>query len=831
MLTKCAKAVRSAAKEMGREGLTDADLKGIEDRMSATMRRMARSDPEWKGYPQDMRVSLAAEQAIADIRAEADRKAANKVRQVLVVAQTEQRLHGLQTAFKGTSAQALRRDFELTHLYEGALKREATGNLMTLIEAAGNNQGAGIGRKFLMSAFDAENPVMTRDIVREVFKNADGSTGNTVAKEAARSWLDTIEGLRQRFNNAGGDVGKLEYGYTPQPHDRARIRKAGRDAWADKTLPLLDRERYVNDDGSRMGDADVKQLLSKSWETITTEGLNKTEPGAFRGTGARANRGGDERQIHFADGGAWSDYMAQFGRGTIYDAMTAHIGGMARDIALVERYGPDIQANARLQFDQAARADGNNKPGTSGSAFTADPKTYWDMITGKTGAPVSEDLAQAFKWARDIQTAAKLGGAVISSVTDLGTLAITAGYNRLPYWQMVKDIGSQGSKETREWMAAHGMIAESAAAAMNRWSGDHIGNGWSGRLANTVMRASFMNAWTDGLRQGFVMTMNAKLGQMSRTEWGALTEFDRVRFARAGITEDDWGALSGVALEQFKGRDLLTPQGIKDAGHAEVAAKVFGMINDEAELAVVNPDLATRAISTMGGQQAGTWGGEIARTVMQFKSFPIAMFTRHWARMLEGDMGADGAPMLANRTAYGFALMATLVGLGAVATQEKQILQGKDPIDMTKGRFWAKALAQGGGFGIAGDMLLVDPSGSPGDATAAAIKNLAGPVIGSATELLLKDLTENIWQASEGKDTHWQAELASWAKSNVPSAANVWWVKPMVDHGFMNALNEMMSPGYLARMKDRAYKDWGSRYWYAPADKLPSRAPDFSAAL
>jgi hypothetical protein len=51
----------------------------------------------------------------------------------------------------------------------------------------------------------------------------------------------------------------------------------------------------------------------------------------------------------------------------------------------------------------------------------------------------------------------------------------------------------------------------------------------------------------------------------------------------------------------------------------------------------------------MGGQQAGTWGGELARTVMQFKSFPIAMFTRHWARMLEGDHGADGAPLLANR--------------------------------------------------------------------------------------------------------------------------------------------------------------------------------------
>jgi hypothetical protein len=68
---------------------------------------------------------------------------------------------------------------------------------------------------------------------------------------------------------------------------------------------------------------------------------------------------------------------------------------------------------------------------------------------------------------------------------------------------------------------------------------------------------------------------------------------------------------------------------------------------------------------------------------MQFKSFPIAMITRHWRRMLEGGNGADGAPLLANRFTYGMALMATTVGLGAIATQAKQILAGKDPIDMT----------------------------------------------------------------------------------------------------------------------------------------------------
>lgn len=828
MLKRCADAVNTAAKALGREGLKDAELEAIDDRLAETMRRLARTDPDWKAYARDERVSRAAEQAIDDIRAEAQRKADNALRQVMVVAMTEERISGLRGTFKGSRAQALKRDMELTHVYAGALRREAQGGLMSLIEAAGNKQGAGIGRRFLMAVFDAENPTMTADVVREVFRNGDGHTGNGVAKEAARAWLDTIEGLRQRFNAAGGDVGRLEYGYTPQPHDMARIRKVGRDAWVQRTLPLLDRSRYVLEDGSRMGDREITELLGNAWETITRDGLNKTEPGAFRGTGARANRHGDSRQIHFADGEAWLAYMREFGKGSLYDAMMGHVGAMTRDIALVERYGPDIQANARLQFDLAARADGTKVENLTGQVFSVEPQTYWNMITGVVGTPVNERLSQGFTLARNLQTAAKLGGAVISSVTDLGTLAITTGYNRLPYWQLIKDIGGQASKETRDWMAAHGMIAESVADALNRWSGDHIGANWSGKLANSVMRWSLLNAWTDGLRQGFTLTMNAGLARMARTEWGKLSEFDRSRLTRAGLTEADWRTLNGVPLENFKGRELLTPQAIKAAGHKELAARVFGFIADEAEFAVVNPDLTTRAIVTGGGTQAGTPMGELARTVSQFKSFPAAMMSRHWRRMLQGDHGADGAPLLANRTAYGFTLMATLLGLGAVATQTKQILQGKDPIDMTKGRFWAKALAQGGGFGIAGDLFLVDPSGSPGDATATAIKNLAGPTVGTVAELVLKDITENLWQAADGRDTHAGAEFAQWTKSNTPGAS-LWWVRPMIDHGFMNALNENMSPGYLARVRQRAYKDWGQTHWWAPQDVLPQRAPDLGA--
>lgn len=929
MVPRCRQAVDAAAAAAGRARPTQAQYQRIEDLMAEKMRALA-----WRAMSRDQQMQTAASAVMQDIADAAQRKLDNAQRQVLRVAETENRIKALQDSFKGTKghdgtrAEALKQDFVLTNNAVAAERKFAMGGLFNLIEAAGDKQGTGMGRKIIMAMFDADNnPGMTRDIVKEIFKNANGHTGNSMAKTAARAWLDTIEGLRTRFNAAGGDVGKLEYGWTPYPWDTARIRR-GRDAFPQFMMDHVDRSRYVLEDGSRMSDSQMFDFLNKAVETRASEGLNKQEPGQFTGQGARANRGMDHRQIHLKDGDSWNAVMAQYGRGSIYDAMMSHVSGMARDITLIERYGPDSAANARLQFDLAARHDDSLK-GRLTNAFTINPETFWDMISGKTGAPVDEVFAHNMQMVRSLQTAAQLGAAVISSTADLGTLAMTAGYNKLPYWQLIKDIGAQSSKETRDFMATHGMIAEGAASAMNRWAGDHLGSDWSGKLANSVLRWSFLNAWTDGLRQGFTLSMNAGLAKWTRTAWGTLSEFDRSRLTRAGFTEADWQALGQVAPTQWKGRELLTPQSIlgaasstgtpppaagmiryyhggnpagvtgklwftshlpdaegwaardpsmkvwytdvpanhpvrggdpvfgvlppsrmelpgefadkrqllatgkswPSAAHANaLAAKVFGFIHDESEFAVVNPDLKTRAITTFGGQQAGTYGGEIARTVMQFKSFPIAMMTRHWSRMLEGDHNAQGAPMLANRVLYGMALMATLTGLGAVSVQEKQLLGGKDPIDMNKGRFWAKAVAQGGGLSILGDLFLVDPASSGADAIGTFAKNAIGPTLGTASDLLLKVVTENIWQAAEGKDSHWEAELFGWAKAQTP-AANLWWLKPFVEHGFTNAIQESLSPGYLSRVQQRAQKDWGNRWWWRPQDTAPQRAPDVEAAF
>lgn len=832
MQPKCQTAVIQAAQAAGRKPPTKAQLQDIEDRILSAKTRLARQDPQkWGTLTDAQRTREAVTMAMQDIEAEAAKKVQQAELQVMASARVKNDLDALKVANKyERSGEAVSKHAMIVDRAVSALRKESFGKLMRLIEAASDKTGAGLGRKALMAMFDAENPVMTKDIVREVFKGADGSTGNKTAQVAARAWLDTIEEMRARFNNAGGDVGRLEYGYVPQPHDTAKVRKAGKEGWVSKTLPLMDRSRYLKPDGTRMNDDELADVLRAAYDTLAVEGINKQTPGAFKGGGKRANRGSDQRQIHFADGEAWAAYMADFGRGSLYDAMMGHVGAMARDITLVEVYGPDVKATQRLMLDEARVADGLEASAPLVPWHTVDPETYLKIINGEVGMPKSEGLARTGQILRNFMTAAKLGGAVISSVTDLGTLALTAGYNRLPYWQLLKDIGAQTSSEAREFMATHGMIAESVADSINRWSGDHLGSNWSGKMANSVMKWSLMNAWTDGLRQGFTLSMNAAMAKMAKSEWGSLAERDRARLQRAGITETDWQALRQVKPVTFKGRELLTPDAIRAAGDNALAQKVFGFVFDESEYAVVNPDLTTRAVMTLGGQQAGTIPGEIARTAMQFKSFPVAMITRHWSRMMEGDFGPDGTPAAVNRVAYGTAMLLTTTALGMVAFQAKQVLGGKDPVDPDENpEVWLRALAQGGGLAIVGDMFLADSFS--GDVAGGFAKSVLGPTFGSAAELVLKVVKQNVEEAALGKDTHWEAELFNWAKSNTPGQ-NLWWMKPAMDHSWVNAVHENLSPGYLNRVKQRAAKQWsGQAYWWAPEDALPSRAPDLEAAV
>lgn len=356
------------------------------------------------------------------------------------------------------------------------------------------------------------------------------------------------------------------------------------------------------------------------------------------------------------------------------------------------------------------------------------------------------------------------------------------------------------------------------------------------------MKLSFMNAWTDGLRSAFSATMMQGFAKKVGTSWGRLSEWDRYLMQQKGITQADWDVITKAKPTERDGTQYLTRQSIVDTGAEgaeQVATKWMAFVSDESQFAVVNPDLATRAIVTGGAIPTGRLNGEAVRSFMQFKSFPTAMITRHWTRIFDTPQGLEGAPAgfggetptarAINKVAVMAGLNVSLMMLGAVVLQNKALVQGKDPYDMTMERFWVRALTQGGGMGYLGDLLFGDVSGDMRNRPFETVLGVAGPAGGALGGLADLAVT-NPKQELSGKDSKAGAESLRWFNSQLPYVG-LWQFRGAWEHWMLHNAQEALNPGYLSRMRRRAMQEWSQDYWWQPGEAAPDRAPDFEQMI
>lgn len=831
MRVECRQAVAQA---IGRD-ISDAEARGIDERITSTMRRLASRDPNaWRSMPKADRLRAAADVAAKDIEHAAQLK---EQRAALAVQAHARHVPDVEAA-GAEGFKVIQRKLDQADAYVKGVHHEYLRQTLDAIDYATKQDSGSLVMRGVRWISNLENPQKSLAFVREVFGQDSGDAG---AKAAAKAWVQSIEGMRQRFNAAGGDVRKLSYGYLPQPHDSVRVREAGLQRWVSDVLPLVDRERYYTEAGRMLNDAELGQALEQAWRTIQSDGWANVEPGMFRGEPALANAGNQSRVIHFKDAEAYVTYLRDYGAGTVFDAINGHLQWMSKNIGLVEEFGPNPNALFRTMHDIATQAGGTDRVG-----LLWNTEDMWKTLTGAFNNPQSQTAARIGQGLRNIEVFGKLQSALLSSVTDLGTYFVTLGYNRLGFWQGTANLVRSFGPEARRFADLAGLIAESKVSDMNRWAEDNIGAGITSRLANATMKASLLNAWTDALRRGFSVTMMAGMGKLSRTAWSALEAGDRARLQAKGWSEPEWSVLQHAQLERWRSTDMLTPaavhaiEGVDEALKQRAISRLLGTIVDESEYASLAPDLTTRTAQT-GGLQKGTGKGELWRCIMLFKSFPIAMLSRHWQRVLHSDMGPAG------KLTYGASLMFGTTLLGAVALQLGALRDGKNPYDVTgkhgedagaAAKFWLSAFTKGGGAGFFGDMLLNDGGRGGQSASSTLLSAAAGPVLGSAAELGYDVIRTNIKEAYQGKETHAGAEAFRWLRGHLPFV-NMWYGKLAIDQAVLNQLQEFLSPGYLAKVRARAEKDWGASWWWAPQDtglldggmQGPERAPDLAAAV
>lgn len=831
--------ITAVTKAIGR-ALNAAEIKGIEDRISRHMRQNAIKDPNGAlSMSPEQRLNDAATSAAKELVYEAQKKKQRVAQTILAHDRIQRHLEQFPDMFDGLDRMiAFHADGKANTLSvesrARAIERDALRQMLDTLEAT-NPKFFGL----------LENPEGVQMLVKELHGQ---KTGDVDAAQGAKVFHEIAARLRERFNRSGGDVGQLDDWGMPHHHSQAQVAKAGRQQWATDVLPLLDRKRYVNEDGTRMTDAEVGDFLGHAWASIATGGVNKLEPGrGGMGSGMRANRGNESRQVHFKDGEAYIQYQQKYGERSLYEVLTGHIAGVSKDIALVETFGPNPDLAYSLFRDRALKEQTLTDPRKVGRLHkrAISSENLYNYVSGRTLPVASQWLADTFDTLRSWLTASRLGSAVITSFSDDATMYLSAHVNKLPAMRLFANemaaLNPANRMEKRMAMRA-GLAMNTLLSSLNRFGADSFTSGAPGfmsgvsnassKIAGATLRASGLNAMTEARKRAYGVTFMHALGAVTKDHktLSALDAVDHRILLAKGITETDFTVWKRAILEDWGGGNdaMLTPDAIyripdaqlADLGNPQqlredAATRLLGVVLEETDVAVIEPGAKERAMM-MSGLQRGTWKGEITRSFFLFKSFPIAMMTRHIQR-------GWSMPTGTGRAAYIASLIASTTVMGAVSLQINEMLSGRDPRDITDPRFGVAAMLKGGSLGLYGDFLFSDTT-RHGQGPVA---SLLGPMVG-LVESAIGITQGSAVKVALGKEVDPGAETVRFVKSNLPGA-NLWYAKAALDHLIFHQLQEYFSPGYLRKMKKRSEKEFGQKYWWEPGEAVPDRAPDMAA--
>lgn len=880
------KCIAAVAQAIGRD-ITKQEAQGLEDRILKNMRFEASKDPAaFRALSAEERLKLGANLAAEELVKEADLKK----RRIVMTIQAHDRIEGFLNEARAAGMEdldALRRT--LVFVSDGK------SNTMS-VESRGNAIRNDAVRQ-LVDTFEAvdprfwglfESPEGVKMLTRAIFGE---KTGNAQVDKGAQAWLDVAAQMRDAFNRAGGKIGLLENWSLPQHHSQAKINKAGADTWIQDTLPKLNRDKYVNDDGTRMNDQQLEEVLRNAWLTLATGGINQITPGA-PGGGMLANRRAAHRELHFANADGYLAYQEKYGDNSLWGVITGHIEGLSKEIAMLETYGPNPDATFNLFLEKSVQKQAINNPASTEKAQEEARRlsSLYDYTTGKTTPIVNETLAQTFDTLRNWLVSSRLGSAVITALTDEATLHLTAQVNNLPEVQLIRnELAALNITNKTEENLAHraGLGLDTMLNHLNRWGGDNLGPTFSSKMANTVMRVSGMEALDGARRRAFGVTMMSALGEVvgKYDNLGKLDPDDNRILLSKGITETDYQIWRSAQLEKWgAGNGVLTPESIMRIPEAaiyeaskgriaELQAELQTKIDGINKMGAMTPEAKAASIadwSKVYGEQIADVTDSARRNAV-LRLLAVVQEETDMAVIRPGaaDKFLTGAGMergtwkgeltrsffqfkafplamisrhfmrgMSMETAGGKALyLGSLIAgttiLGAVSQSVNDLLSGKDvrnynPFEGENGaRNWMAAFLKGGSLGLYGDFLF---SGATQNNQAGPIAAALGPVAGLVEEAF-KITQGNIVQAIQGKDTNFGAEAVRFIKGNTPGA-NLWYAKAALDHIIFHQLQEYFSPGYLAQMQRRAQTEFGQQFWWTPGTGIDGmRAPDLGRAV
>jgi len=662
------------------------------------------------------------------------------------------------------------------------------------------------------------------NIIRERHGEA---TGDVVAKKLAKVLEDAEDMLIRALNERGANITILKNRGMGQSHDGGRMRAAGFEKWAaftetrlawDKIDDLATGQPFAAAPGQVPPRAVTQRFLQDVYDGRISGGWNSRDPSMVTGGKALFNRRAEHRLLHFKNGTTQLEYNREFGTADPFSSMIHSLMGMARDVALMDVLGPNPAAMLEFAHQaalaRAAELGSDPRLMARVDREAARAKAMLHEANGSASITEWQATARFMSGTRAVLSSAQLGSAVISSVTDLATMTVaaqTVGMNARNV--LSRSIELTAKHSTRATANRMGFTAETladAGAGSARFMGKMFGSGIAERLSGITMKASGLAFVTDMRKIAFQMEFSGYLAENAGRDFAQIDHSLRRIFEARGISARDWDFLraSEGRFVADNGADFIAPFHWLEAQKAmprreaeDLAMRMQMIIREQLEFAVPTASLEARA-GLLFGTKAGTIGGEVARSGLMYKSFPLSLMLGQYRRFLNIEGGWNKARYLAK--------IAVLLELtGALAIQLKEIAKGNDPRPMNTLKFWLAAALQGGGLGIFGDFFAAEASRAGGGIA----ETLAGPVVGLISDIG-GPIVRNTTAPVNGENTHWGRDATNLVRGTTPVASSLWYGRAAFSRLVADGLQTFLDPQAKIQMRRQLrqmQKDYGTQ--------------------
>jgi len=648
---------------------------------------------------------------------------------------------------------------------------------------------------------------MMRDVVRSIFG---GDATNPDAAKFGKQINKALDDAHNLHSRAGGQTDTLEGFGLPQKQDPLKVSKVSEEEWLNYTMTKLDIEGMKSRYGA--SDDDIREMVRQSYYSIVTDGASKigSDPNT-RISPKSLKKASDMHQnnrfLKFKDGDSWLDYQEKFGSGNVYMSITDHISNLSRETALMQRFGPDYEQGYAFAKAQAQQnIDSKGKTITDVSMRLND--SMFNEIKGWSGQR-PHNLTHAINSIKSLEVASKLGGAFLSTFSDMAYSSLTKKFNGLSRELGFGQYLKQYTKGNRRFAAQMGLTAEYAisrtVSAFEYQT--QMGASRARNAAEFVMRASNLTAHTIAARQAFGLEFNANVAAAVKHGWADMDPKLKKAFNRYGIIEADFEIMAKAKKTQRDGVEFIDPKDLP----IEQQIKMVGMIGDETDFAVPTPGVRERVWVSLASDP-NTVAGASARAGTQFMSFGTTIMTKHWGR-------AATEPNMQGKLAYAGYTLATTTMLGASVVAAKDIAAGREVNEdyLSSKEFWFKAMMQGGYLSFMGDILLKETGWDDmwsAPLTDGVIRDVMGVLVFGNLQKLMTGGYDDI---NISKDA------IEFLRKNTP-ATNLWYTRLALERAVWDNLRTMADPDFKSnalRRERKMKREDGRGYWWRPNKSAP----------